>query len=234
MFFLVMLIALVLSQINGEQHSMNGTVYYNSKLNEYNLTLNVIDCVNGACCGYFSDTLNVTGWGILEVKTGSNKNINDTIKMYSCGYLEGYLSSYEINTYYDTVRENNNELYVFGRDWEKWYNAQSEWMNNKILTNKNDEYWIFMNLLELQFKGLYDGYNIAANKYNLKSLKMFDFSWINAMDDYSDIAAKLIFDNTSLKYNNLNYNNYGAHTHSHCSGLVKVTPTFDNIYFSHD
>ncbi len=162
--------------------------------------------------------------------------------MYSCGYLEGYLSSYEIDTYYHATIENSRAMLdVFGRDFHSWYNVKTSWINSQIAANKNDKTWIFMNLLQNQVNGLYNGYNTAARQFNLKTLTLFDFDFLNAMEDYGDVAAKLVFDNITDPLKQKQYKTlkkdeykYGAHVHSHCSGLVKVTPTFDDLYFSHD
>ncbi len=73
------------------------------------------------------------------------------------------------------------------------------------------------------FYGLSNGYNIAANEYKLNPLTLFDFDYLNAMEDYGDVVAKLIFDNDITNGHQKSEFKYGAHVHSHCSGLVKVT-----------
>ena len=44
---------------------------------------------NGAAYGTYQDTLMVSGWDILDIKSGYGKALTDDTIMYAAGYLEG-------------------------------------------------------------------------------------------------------------------------------------------------
>lgn len=49
---------------------------------------------NGDAYGYYNDTLQSTGWGILEIKAGyGSQSISNEDLMYAAGFLEGYLTA---------------------------------------------------------------------------------------------------------------------------------------------
>lgn len=49
---------------------------------------------NGDAYGYYNDTVQSTGWGILEIKAGyGNQPVSNEIFMYAAGFLEGYLTA---------------------------------------------------------------------------------------------------------------------------------------------
>lgn len=69
------------------------TVYYNKANGTFTYKLGVMD-KRGVAYGYYNNTLNTTGWGILEVKAECTTDpCNNTIVMYGAGYLEGVLTS---------------------------------------------------------------------------------------------------------------------------------------------
>ena len=43
-----------------DEHSMNGTVYFDETDKTYSVKLGIVDCQNGIVCGYFNDSLNHT------------------------------------------------------------------------------------------------------------------------------------------------------------------------------
>ena len=140
MLTLLVIICVLIIQINGEPHSMNGTVYYDSQNNKFDIKLNVIDCTNGVSCGLFNDTLNITGWGNLEIKTtkkSSAENVNDINRMYAAGYLEGYITSYQIaNSYFAGWEgEGKNDFGPYQEQIRNWTYQQSVWIKNEIQKN---------------------------------------------------------------------------------------------------
>ena len=154
----------LVQNVVGDMNSMNGTIYYDSSTSTYSIKLGEIDCMNGVACGYFNDTLNITGWGILEVKTtkqSSAKNVNDVNRMYAAGYLEGtvwhkrfwnayyqiytnqlycfigYLTSYQIaNAYQCGWDGEKQDLGDYQHQITNWTQTQAVWIKDQIKNNR--------------------------------------------------------------------------------------------------
>lgn len=48
----------------------------------------------GDAYGFYNDSIQTTGWGILEIKAGYGSQIlSNEIIMFLAGYLEGYLTA---------------------------------------------------------------------------------------------------------------------------------------------
>ena len=54
----------------------------------------VLDESNGVAVATYNDTMEQTGWGILNIKSGyGKKKVSDRNIMYAAGFLEGALTS---------------------------------------------------------------------------------------------------------------------------------------------
>eukprot|EP01083_Nonionella_stella_P166485 556732_1 len=99
-----------------ERFDRNGTVYYDPNgLNGFQISANEIACsnANAIACGYFNNSLNETGWNILEIKTTKQtNNLTDYDKMYAAGLLEGWLTPFEI--YYQWINIWNERRTTYG------------------------------------------------------------------------------------------------------------------------
>ena len=73
---------------------MKGTVYIDAETGEVSYKPGVMDRVNGMAYGYYNNTLNDTGWSVLEIQTkrGGGVAMNNQL-MYAAGYLEGVLTA---------------------------------------------------------------------------------------------------------------------------------------------
>ncbi|ETO09376.1 phospholipase B domain containing 1 [Reticulomyxa filosa] len=226
----------------GEEHSFNGTVYYNATSNTYKVKLGVIDCTNGVACGYFDDALNRTGMGVLEIQTqkpSESSKITDYNRMYGAGYLEGYLSCYEIYwSYYAGWMNVKPSLEPFMTELQNWTSTQKAWINDNIEKySSSDPLWQYTELLMGQFYGVKDGYNAAIEELNtgLPPLDEFAFDFINANEEWPDVVQAI---NDSMRVDWFAFKtSKQALNHrlksGHCSGLIKVTPELDDIIFSH-
>ena len=72
---------------------MQGTVYVDSETGEVSYRPGVIDRVRGTAYGYYNNTLNETGWGVLEIQTAQGSVAINKQLMYAAGYLEGVLTA---------------------------------------------------------------------------------------------------------------------------------------------
>lgn len=57
---------------------------------EYTLSVGKLD-TSAAAWGSFADTLNVTGWGVLDIRTGAE--YTDVVQHHAAGVLEGALTA---------------------------------------------------------------------------------------------------------------------------------------------
>ena len=68
-----------------------GTVYVDRETGEVSYKPDVMDRVHGTAYGYYNNTLNKTGWAVLEIQT-STQAVNIPL-MFAAGYLEGVLTA---------------------------------------------------------------------------------------------------------------------------------------------
>ena len=54
----------------------------------------------GTAVGTYNDTLEETGWGILDIASGYGAETADVDIMYAAGYMEGYLTARLVALYY--------------------------------------------------------------------------------------------------------------------------------------
>ena len=235
------------SIVLSERLDRNGTVYYNN--NQYQIISDKVECDDpiAVACGYFIDALNVSGWGQLEIKTStkqdSNTQVSDYNRMYAAGLLEGWLSPFEI--YYNWINIWNEKKATYEPymdQLQNWTTTQYQWSMKQISIHNSTsdpeyKYWQYLSLILAQLDGVYNGYNMAAREkdIDLPSLDQFTFLFLNSYDEFGDLLH--VFD--PVKFN-LNWDNMTNDEFMHitteessCSGLIKVTPTFDDIYFCH-
>ena len=72
---------------------MEATVYVDSETGEVSYKLGVMDQVHGTAYGYYNNTLNVTGWSVLEIQTNEGSAASNNEIMFAAGYLEGILTA---------------------------------------------------------------------------------------------------------------------------------------------
>eukprot|EP01084_Bolivina_argentea_P097836 175873_1 len=123
--------------------------------------------------------------GHLEIKTTKNEsitNIADINRMYAAGYLEGFITSYQI---VNSCRagwegEGKDDFNEYKPQITNWTFQQTNWINQQIKSNPNDIYWQYVELLQSQYDGLKAGYNAASKHFNdPTNLPLFedDFIW---------------------------------------------------------
>ena len=54
---------------------------------------NVLD-KSGDAYGFYNNSVNTTGWGVLEIKAGyGSQTLSNEVIMFVAGFLEGYLTA---------------------------------------------------------------------------------------------------------------------------------------------
>jgi len=72
---------------------VKGTVYVDEETGEARYKPGVMDRVHGTAYGYYNNTLNETGWSVLEISTGRGGMAFNNQLMFVAGYLEGLLTA---------------------------------------------------------------------------------------------------------------------------------------------
>jgi len=71
----------------------NGTVYVDAETGEVSYKPGVMDQAHGTAYGYYNNTLNETGWAVLEIQTARGRVAINNQLMFAAGYLEGVLTA---------------------------------------------------------------------------------------------------------------------------------------------
>ena len=75
------------------ENYVQGTVYIHPQTGAIAYKPDVMDRVNGTAYGYFNNTLNETGWSVLEIQTTQGSMAINHQLMFAAGYLEGVLTA---------------------------------------------------------------------------------------------------------------------------------------------
>lgn len=190
-------------------------------------SLNTLDS-SATAMAVFEDSLNVTGWGILNVKTSAK--FSDLQQGYAAGFAEGVLTAPRIWEHFLNMR------WVFFQNEEPdhrlidFFNAQDAWTRNQTASNPSDPFWQQVGHLLAQVDGLRDGYNAVSGL----ALDNFAFWFLNSDGDLSQIIPAVMrekrpdFDHMAA----LQIENYLAEN-SRCSSLIKLTGNFSNLFMGH-
>jgi hypothetical protein len=180
-----------------------------------------------AAMGVFEDSLNVTGWGILNIKTQGR--FTDAQQGYAAGFAEGVLTAPRIWEQYlnmwMSIFNNTPDARV-----QAFGDAQDAWTRQQVAANPKDGFWQQVGHLMGQFDGLRDGFNaVSATK-----LSTFAFWALNSDGDLFQIIPAV------EKHKRPNFETMTSHdiemfleAHSRCSALIKVTGNFSNIFMGH-
>jgi len=74
----------------------DATVYIDGQTGAVSYKTGIIDALNGTAYGYYQNSLNETGWSVLEIQTTPHSEYQgntNTMLMYAAGYLEGRLTA---------------------------------------------------------------------------------------------------------------------------------------------
>jgi len=178
--------------------------------------------------GTFDDTLNSTGWGVLDIVGQEISGLSIDQAFYATGILEGVLTAERIAQNARTM----NEFWALGDKQEKisqFFQDQLDWARQQVTANSNDPYWKNIGYVINQLAGLFDGASSVEKK-----LAVWDIQLLNGVGDLIDLTRAL-FPESRPNLNNLNLTqlNHLEHTSGHCSALVRVTPGFENLYMGH-
>ena len=135
------------------QPPIEASVFFNN--DEYTLKVGLLD-TTAAAWGSFADTLNTTGWGVLDIRTSGV--YTDVVQHHAAGVLEGALTAAQI---YPTYL-NNNGFTFHGNDAPPKVVAfmaqQDAWTRAQIKgADPSDTFWSHVAALTAQFDGMVEG-----------------------------------------------------------------------------
>jgi len=176
---------------------------------------------DGVGWALFEDTIDTVGWFKFHVETSSKYPSNH--QMICAGALDGYLGQHRIferfNLYKDIMGLPRDQQ--FNPKWEDWMIENLEYTRNQVSVNPNDKYWASIGLILKQFDGLYTGYSFAAPTE--EKLRMIDLLFIQSIGDVYDLVT--VWSNKTI---------YNEFFHLECSGLVAISPDYQELYFGQD
>jgi hypothetical protein len=178
--------------------------------------------------GTFQDSLNQTGWGILNVH--SSEAFSDDLQHEAAGMVEGYLTARHIHTAYI-----NAVGYVFQGNPSapalKFLSDQVSWATKQAKAKSEDPFWQHVGALVAQLKGLESGYRLRGDVPELTSSA---FHVLNSVGDLFqilpavDLAWRMHFANMSSQELRDFVRSRGM-----CSALIKVPGDFKDLFMAH-
>ena len=72
---------------------VKGTVYIDPGTGSASFERGVMDRERGTAYGYYDNSMNETGFAVLEIQTQSGEVVDNKQLMYAAGYLEGMLTA---------------------------------------------------------------------------------------------------------------------------------------------
>eukprot|EP01060_Flectonema_neradi_P030152 TRINITY_DN430_c1_g3_i1.p1 TRINITY_DN430_c1_g3~~TRINITY_DN430_c1_g3_i1.p1 ORF type:complete len:553 (+),score=98.41 TRINITY_DN430_c1_g3_i1:75-1661(+) len=180
----------------------------------------------------FADTLNQTGWGILDVNTRPSKGWSDADQAYGAGYAEGRLTAPRIwehfqNMYQSHYGDLTKEEITKVNDWLV---EQYTWTKTQAKMNEGDVFWDQVANVMHQFDGLVDGY---ANT-SMSALNQADFLMLNGDGDLFQIVPAVVprkvyqFDTMTNDEAEDTLAKMGK-----CSSIIKTTGDFSDLFMGH-
>lgn len=199
---------------------------------------NVLDVESATAYGVYNDTLEETGWGILNISAGrGSKLAENTDLMFAAGYLEAVLTQKRIYQHFENVNDyfesrfgNNTEA---RKAVKNFFMDQDLYMRDMIKNNvPGCPYWRHVAYILSQFDGLVKGYqDIAPDDMKLD---IYAFQMLNGNGDLLDLISavnpKGIPDFDSMtKEEAVSF----IARSGRCSALIKVLGAYEDVFMSH-
>ncbi|KAK7939393.1 hypothetical protein WMY93_002719 [Mugilogobius chulae] len=203
------------------------TVYWDSEHKSVTLKEGVLE-TEGHAFGYLNNTLNSTGWSVLEIRAGyGTTKEKDDITFFLAGYLEGFLTAQQMQDHYTNMLpqliHDNQTLSLV----KSFLDKQDSWVRSEVEKKQSgDPLWAHAGFIMAQMDGLQAGAADWAKKHGKKALSKFDVQFLNSVGDLLDLIPALNSSHPPLR-------DFKLPGMGHCSALIKMLPGFENLLFAH-
>ncbi|KAJ5074033.1 phospholipase b [Anaeramoeba ignava] len=213
-------------------NSQKATVYYQN--GQYSLIKGSYD-FNGAAWGSYNDSLDLIGWGQLNVYT--NPSYPDSVQMHAAGYLEGALTHSRIFQHRHNIYDWMLNHYAPNKIWSpslyKFLEDNLNYTKDNIKKySAEDPYWQATGYILDQFEGLVEGYQ----KYydSGEKLTELDLFMYNSAGDLLDLATALSETRPKIEEmteDEIMMRHFGF---DHCTGFIKLADNYSDIFVAQD
>ena len=175
---------------------------------------------DGVAYAVYNNSINASGWYRLHVH--GNKDFSDREIMHCAGMVEGYLTHQEMYHHYNLIKDIKGypRGQIYPEEVHDFIEKNRISVKNSVEAYVEDEWWQGIGLILEQFEGLVEGYKQGAGDNDIMSV--FDHWFFQSAGDMFDIAEMFEGAVADTEY------------HEHCTGMVKLTDDYSDIFFAHD
>ncbi|KAH3863783.1 phospholipase B-like 1 [Dreissena polymorpha] len=200
--------------------------------------MDVLDVKGATAYGIYNDTLESTGWGILNISAGRGGNSAENVDiMYAAGYLEAILTQKRIYQHYLNLNDYFQGKFQNDTKWidavKSFFLEQDLYMRRMIRNNApTNPYWRHVAYIVAQYDGLIAGYGAVAPAD--MTLDVYAFQMLNGNGDMLDMLSAVKPDSLPdfTKMSKEEITSYIAQN-GRCSALVKVLGAYEDVFMSH-
>lgn len=176
--------------------------------------------------GALTENISDNGWYKIHIIGYDGKDDEDL--MYCAGFIEGYLNQEGMFNHFQLIKDikhyNRSKQDYAPKEIYNFMTTNLKYVRESVEAYVDDPYWVDIGLILKQFDGLKDGYKYRIDQANIKGQDMseFDHWFFQSAGDMFDLAEIYPDPYPAKEFR------------EHCSGMVKLTENYDDIFFSHD
>jgi hypothetical protein len=196
---------------------------------------------SGYAWGTWNDSISDIGWHQLHIIASSSSTFSDSDKMRCAGAVEGYLSQDAIYDHFIAIlkiHDFNTTSPYYPDGWVEYMQSNIDYVNQSIDAYPDVPYWVTIGLIFTQFNGLVEGYALKVNQTGSnQSMTQIDHWILQSEGDLGDSAHVIGRFATgssgpTVFHSPMDLND--DFTNEHCTGLIKLTKNYSDIFFAHD
>jgi hypothetical protein len=149
-----------------------------------------LDGAAGISWGFYVDSIAANGWSQLWMYATPSANVQNDVKMYAAGYIEGVLTSvrlsqYQANYHHSLLRAEKtwHALDAIRKELKiaaGFLKVKSNLLPHLMPEESASKYWRYARYYTFQLWGMLEGYNYVAEHFNVHQLDMIDLLFLNS------------------------------------------------------